>query len=119
MQAGETDMKKLKNIFAFLLALMMALSLAEPAAAASDVVGTTIRLAESDGTVSVKDKSGRDKTIRDDMRLYNGYSIETGGKSYAYISLDDEKAIKLDEELFDIYGLTEAERNQIGFVEIS
>ena len=30
-----------------------------------------------------------------------------------------EKAIKLDEELFDIYGLTEAERNQIGFVEIS
>lgn len=30
-----------------------------------------------------------------------------------------EKAIKIDEEIFDIYGLTAEERNQIGFVEIS
>lgn len=89
-------MKKLRSIFALLLALTMALSLAEPAAAASDTVGTTVRLAQTDGAVSVKDKSGKDKTIREDMRLYNGYSIETGGKSYAYISLDDEKALKLD-----------------------
>ena len=34
-------------------------------------------------------------------------------------SYTKEKAIKVDEELFDIYGLTEAERNQIGFVEIT
>ena len=30
-----------------------------------------------------------------------------------------EKAIKIDEELFNIYGLTAEERNQIGFVEIT
>lgn len=85
----------MKRIASLFLTLVLALSLAAPAAAAEDASGTTVRLAEANGTVTVKDAAGKAKTTRTDMRLYNGYTIETGASSSAYISLDDSKAIKL------------------------
>lgn len=84
-------MKRFLSIF---LAVLLLCSM--PAYVASDAVGTTIRLAETSGTVTVKDASGKTVNVRSEMRLYNGYVIETGAKSSAYINLDDAKAIKLD-----------------------
>ncbi|MBE7003669.1 MAG: hypothetical protein E7425_05190 [Ruminococcaceae bacterium] len=93
---GKESMKRMKQLWSMLLALTLALSLAAPATAAEDATATTIRLSEIEGTVIVKDQSGKEKTARADMRIYSGYSIETGKSSSAYITLDDSKAIMLD-----------------------
>ena len=44
----------------------------------------------------MKDSSGKDKSLGKNMRLYNGYTLETKKNSKAYITLDNEKAIKMD-----------------------
>ena len=85
----------MKRITSLLLALTLAFSLCVPALA-EDAAGTTLRLEETTGTVKVKDAAGADKTARTGMRLYNGYTVETGASSSGYISLDDTKAVKLD-----------------------
>jgi len=85
----------MKRITSLLLALTLAFSLCVPALA-EDAAGTTLRLEETTGTVKVKDAAGADKTARAGMRLYNGYTVETGASSSGYISLDDTKAVKLD-----------------------
>ena len=85
----------MKRITSLLLALTLAFSLCVPALA-EDATGTTLRLEETTGTVKVKDAAGADKTARAGMRLYNGYTVETGASSSGYISLDDTKAVKLD-----------------------
>lgn len=86
----------MKRAISLILALTLALASAVPAAAADDATGTTLRLDETTGTVGVTDAAGVDKTIRAGMRLYNGYGVETGASSAAYITLDDTKAVKLD-----------------------
>ena len=86
----------MKRFFSWLLVFSFLLLLTVPAMAADDATGTTLRLEEINGTVTVKDASGNDKTARTGMRLYGGYTIATGASSSAYISLDDAKAVKLD-----------------------
>ncbi len=85
-----------KRLGSLLLALALLGTLALPASAANDAVGTTLRLVEHSGTVTVKNASGKAVSVRDEMRLYNGYTVETGAKSGASISLDGTKAVKLD-----------------------
>ena len=86
----------MKRVGTLLLALIMAFSLAMPAAAAEKATATTMRLMETEGTVSVKNAAGKTLSVKDNMRLYNGYEVATKAKSYAYISLDSSKAVKLD-----------------------
>jgi autotransporter-associated beta strand protein len=86
----------MKRILSLMLLLLLAFNLAVPAEAKDDAVGTTIRLSEMSGKVKVKNASGKDVNARTDMRLYNGYTLETGKDGTAYISLDDTKALKLD-----------------------
>lgn len=86
----------MKRIFSWVLTLSFLLALTVPAMAADDATGTTLRLEETNGTVTVKDAAGKDKSARGGMRLYSGYTIATGASSSAYISLDDTKAVKLD-----------------------
>ena len=86
----------MKRFLPFLLILSFLLTLTMPAMAADDATGTTLRLEETNGTVTVKDAAGKDKSAREGMRLYSGYTIATGASSSAYISLDDTKAVKLD-----------------------
>lgn len=58
---------------------------------------TTMRLAATSGTrVTLKTLNGTTRRITNGMRLYNGNIIETGSGSYAYISLDSSKAVKVD-----------------------
>ena len=57
---------------------------------------SSMRLESMEGTVKIKNASGKAMTAREDMRLYNGYEIATEKDSAAYINLDDTKVVKLD-----------------------
>ena len=86
----------MKKLISLILALSCLLTLTVPASAADSAVGTTLRLTETKGTVTVKTASGESKSIVKSMRLYNGYTVGTGASSSAFIGLDDTKAVQLD-----------------------
>lgn len=56
----------------------------------------TMRLYKTEGTVGITNKSDRKVSLIEDMRLYNGYQMETQEKSYAWVDLDTLKLVKLD-----------------------
>ena len=58
---------------------------------------TTMKLEKTEGTVRVTTLNGAVRKITNGMRLYNGNFVETQKASYAFISLDSSKAVKLDE----------------------
>ena len=58
---------------------------------------TTIRLARTEGTVTVKNSAKEEQSLTPDMLLYGGDHQITSKQSYAWMNLDDTKAIKLDE----------------------
>lgn len=78
------------------LALIMCAACAVPASAAEDATAAAMRLTKTTGTVDVTNSRGRELSLRDDMRLYSGYHVETQETSYAWISLDNTKLTKLD-----------------------
>lgn len=77
------------------MALLLVWSLMLPAAAET-AAAATLRLEKAEGTVTVSTAAGRTVSTTDGMRLYSGYVLETGTDSYAYVSLDSTKAVKLD-----------------------
>ena len=77
------------------MALLLVWSLMLPAAAET-AAAATLRLEKAEGTVTVSTAAGRTVSTTDGMRLYSGYVLETGTGSYAYVSLDSTKAVKLD-----------------------
>ncbi len=83
-----------KQILVWLLTIMFCLGVVGLAPAET---ASTIRLIKTEGTVNVTDSSKKTVTTRADMRLFSGYHVVTQGKSYAWASLDKEKAAKLDE----------------------
>lgn len=85
----------MKRIVTLVMTLILLCGLTVPASAADAAVGVTLRLEKTEGTVTVKSASGRKQSIRSGMRLYSGTTIKTGKESYAYISLDSGKAVKL------------------------
>ncbi|MBQ7103355.1 MAG: FecR domain-containing protein, partial [Anaerotignum sp.] len=87
---------RMKKFLTFLLTFAMVVSLLPAAAFAANNTATTMRLAKTQGTVAVTNATGKQVTQTSNMKLYNGYQIKTGAKSYAWISLDDTKAAKLD-----------------------
>ena len=88
---------RMKKLCAILLAVTLLLSLAAPAlAATTSGTASTLRLEKVDGTATVKNASGKAVSVRGGTRLYSGYEVATKKASYAYISLDQAKAIKLD-----------------------
>ena len=84
-----------RRAWALALALLLALALAPGAAFAADSADT-MRLESSSGTVTVRNKSGQKKTVFRSMQLFSGWTVETGEKSYATLSLDGSKAVRLD-----------------------
>ena len=85
----------MKRIVTIALTLIMMLSLGVTAFAAETASGTTLRVADSSGTVTIKDSAGKKKTVKEGLKLYSGYTITTGTNSYMYISLDNTKVVKL------------------------
>lgn len=90
-------MKHLKriSILALCLALLCSMTLSASAATQS-AKAATLRLEKTQGSVTVQNASGTAKKVTPKMKLLSGYTISTGKASYAYISLDSSKAIKLD-----------------------
>jgi len=58
---------------------------------------TTIRLVKTEGDVTVVNSKKEELVQTEDMRLYSGDHQITDEASYAWLSLDSSKAIKLDE----------------------
>ncbi len=87
-----------KRLLGLFLACTMFLSVCIDTVAAEEPTAATIRLTKTEGTVTAKDKSGADLTAAGGMRLFSGSSLETAARSYAWLSLDDTKAVKLDEQ---------------------
>ena len=85
-----------KRILCALLACTLFLTPVTPASAAT-ARATTMKLEKKEGTVTLKTQSGTSLRITNGMRLYNGNFLSTGNSSYAYISLDSSKAVKLDQ----------------------
>ena len=86
----------MKKLWAILLVVSLLFSISAPALAAQKATATTLRLEKAEGTVETKNASGKVVSKRAGIRLYSGYQVSTQKASYAYISLDDAKAIKLD-----------------------
>lgn len=106
---GRKEQVKTK-VFRRILAIMMIVCLIFgnlTMAFAEENTATTLRLAKTEGTVAVKNRNGKEMTILDDMKLYNGYHVGTGEASYAWMNLDDRKMAKLD-------AVSEAEVRQRG-----
>lgn len=89
--------KKMRiRIISAALACLLVLMGCEPAFAAT-ARATTMKLEKTTGTVTLKTQNGTARKITDGMRLYNGNTLQTGADSYAYVSLDSSKAVKMDE----------------------
>lgn len=89
-------MKKLKAISIFVLCFALLFSSTITASAAQSAKAATLRLEKTQGTVTVTNASGTNKKATQNMKLLSGYTVSTGKASYAYISLDSSKALKLD-----------------------
>ncbi len=79
-----------KRTAAWLLALSLLLSACGGGRASS------MKLARTEGTVGVSDERGQDIQVREALKLYSGYGVDTQAVSYAWIDLDQVKLAKLD-----------------------
>lgn len=84
-----------RRLAAALLALAVVLSCVPPGLAVSDTAAT-MRLTKTEGTVSVSNSSGKNISVIKNMRLHNGYQLESEEESYAWVDLDSAKLVKLD-----------------------
>ncbi|MEG2441907.1 MAG: FecR domain-containing protein [Acetivibrio sp.] len=80
-----------------LLTFVFAVTLRPVTIAAKKAEATSMRLEKTEGTVNLTTQNGLELPIREKGKLYSGYTLSTKSASYAYVSLDDKKAIKLDE----------------------
>ena len=64
--------------------------------AGNDTSASVMRLEKTTGDVKLTSSSGKASRIIDKMRLNSGDDVQSMNKSYAYISLDDSKVVKLD-----------------------
>ncbi len=84
--------KRLLLVFSIALGiLILFMAWSTPVAAA-----ITMRLVQTQGVVDLKNQSNELLNIEPGMRLFSGDSLATEESSYAFISLDDAKSIKLD-----------------------
>ena len=84
----------MKRLLSFALAFLLMLGLGSPALAAK-AKAVTMRVELVEGSVTIRDAGGVALDYFEGIQLYSGYSVETGDDSCAYISLDEDKAIKL------------------------
>ena len=87
---------RFKRMLCAMLSGAMILASVSPAFAAT-ARATTMKLEKTEGTVTLKTQNGSARKITTGMRLYNGNTLETAKYSYAHISLDSTKAVKLDQ----------------------
>lgn len=80
------------------LALVFSFSISATAESVTSADASSMRLVRTDGIVFLTDEAGTPLSIRDNMRLYSGNTVETASDSRAGISLDKTKTVTLDED---------------------
>ena len=96
MKERITKMSIFRTVMSVLL-LAVALGMAAKVAQAAKNRATTFVLEKIQGDVRVVSSSKEEKSILEGMQLINGDHQTTGAESYAWMSLDASKAVKLDE----------------------
>ena len=86
----------LKKVMGALLVMTAVLMVTQVAYAAKKKA-TKFVLEKTQGTVRVESSAKEELDLWDGMQLYNGDHQVTDSGSYAWVSLDETKAIKLDE----------------------
>ncbi len=94
-------MKKIKSITAIMLAFALIFTTAcsnanEQTEEVTSATADIMRLEKVEGDVEIINADGENIEPFEGMKLQSGYEIATGEDSFAFISLDDSKAIKLD-----------------------
>ena len=80
------------------LALVFSFSISAIAESVTSADASSMRLVRTEGIVFLTDDSGSPLSIRENMRLYSGNTVETASDSRAGISLDKAKTVTLDED---------------------
>lgn len=90
-------MKGIKRIVRIVLAALLTVTLCALPTYADDQTATAsvMRLEMTEGETQVRNAAGREVTVREGGRLYSGYELTTQ-EGYVWISLDQDKLIKLD-----------------------
>ena len=88
--------KKCKLVLGTVLVGFVLFGAATTSIAANDTSASVMRLEKTTGDVTLTSSSGKASQIIEKMRLNSGDDIKSQSKSYAYISLDESKAVKLD-----------------------
>ena len=87
----------MKKFLSVILILCLVFASAVPVFAA-DASGTSLELVKYKGKVTVTTSAGKNVELKSDKgtKLVSGYTVKTGAASYAYISLDQTQAVKMD-----------------------
>lgn len=80
------------------LTLVFSFSISATAESVTSADASSMRLVRTEGIVFLSDDSGSPLSIRENMRLYSGNTVETASDSRAGISLDKAKTVTLDED---------------------
>lgn len=97
MEKKNTIRNQARSLLAKLLILCLVMNSGFAAyGATEEAQAASVKVLKSDGTVQVRNSSGRVLSLVEGMKLYNGYQVVTEEKSYAYMSLDDSKLATLD-----------------------
>lgn len=94
---GDGYGRRIWNVLVCILMVLMMAGLFSMAAQAAKNKATTIRLVRTEGNVTIKNSKREELVQTLDMRLYSGDHQITDSASYAWMSLDDSKAVKIDE----------------------
>lgn len=90
------SMRGIKGIACVILAVVLSIAVwAMPAFAEETATASVMRLEMTEGETQVRNSAGRVVTVRDGGKLYSGYELTTE-EGYIWISLDEDKLIKLD-----------------------
>ena len=89
-------MNLIKKSLSYLLAVVILTLSMTPALAAAKATATTMQLQSKSGTVTITKSTGKEVKYKAGMKLYSGYTVTTGSESYANISLDGSKVLKID-----------------------
>lgn len=92
-------MKSGSRYFRYFLGLLMVVFLCFLCTACMNSrIAATIALTKTEGEVEIVDRRGKEILPKDNLHLFDGYMMGTYVLSYAWMDLDQERMVKLDQE---------------------
>lgn len=97
MRTGNNVVSRMRKLLAKLLIVcMLVVNPCAAYGAVEQATAVSVKVLRSDGTVGLKNAAGREMSLVEGMRLYDGYRVVTQEASYAYMALDDTRLATLD-----------------------